>query len=63
MRDIVLLNSAAGLTAWNLANDPSQFRVPILDRLAEQLEVAAQAIDSGAAAAKLDEWVAATQQS
>src|SRR6187402_3897365 len=30
VRDIVLLNSAAGLVSWSLANDPTQFRVPIL---------------------------------
>jgi anthranilate phosphoribosyltransferase len=63
VRDIVLLNSAAGLVSWSLANDPTQFRVPILDRLAEQLEVAAHTIDSGAAAEKLAAWVAATRKS
>jgi anthranilate phosphoribosyltransferase len=62
VRDVVLLNTAAGLVSWNLAQDPDQLRAPILDRLAAQLEVAAAAIDSGAAAAKLDEWAAATQR-
>ncbi len=61
-RDIVLLNTAAGLVSWNLANDPEQIREPILDRLSAQLDMAAVAIDSGAAAAKLDAWVAATQR-
>jgi len=36
--------------------------VPILDRLAQKMEIAAQVVDSGAAAAKLDEWVAATNR-
>ncbi|MDR5700120.1 anthranilate phosphoribosyltransferase [Agromyces aerolatus] len=61
VRDIVLLNAAAGLVAFDLAKDPSQFQRAILDRFREQLAVAAEAIDSGAAARKLDEWVAATR--
>jgi anthranilate phosphoribosyltransferase len=60
VRDIVLLNAAAGLVSFALAKDPSQLQVPILQRFREQLTVAALAIDSGAAIAKLDRWVAAT---
>ena len=60
VRDIVLLNAAAGLVAFELASDPSRVQESILDRFRSQMAVAAQAIDSGAAAAKLDEWVAAT---
>jgi anthranilate phosphoribosyltransferase len=63
VRDIVLLNAAAGLVSWELAQDPEKLREPITDRLAEKLAVAAEAVDSGAAAAKLDAWVAATQSS
>ncbi|MGA7149189.1 MAG: anthranilate phosphoribosyltransferase, partial [Microbacterium sp.] len=37
VRDIVLLNAAAGLTAFELARDPEQLREPILGRLAVQL--------------------------
>ena len=62
VRDIVLLNAAAGLVAFDLAKNPDQLRVPILDRLAAQLVIAAEAVDSGKAAAKLAEWVAATQR-
>ncbi|MBN9241075.1 MAG: anthranilate phosphoribosyltransferase [Micrococcales bacterium 70-64] len=62
VRDIVLLNAAAGLSAFELARDPELLRTPILERLAGQLERAAAAVDSGAAAAKLDEWVAATNR-
>jgi anthranilate phosphoribosyltransferase len=61
VRDIVLLNAAAGLVAFQLAKDPGQLQVPILERFRAQLVVAAQTIDSGAAIAKLDEWVAATR--
>ena len=60
VRDIVLLNAAAGLVSYELASDPSRVQESILDRFRSQMAVAAQAIDSGAAAAKLDEWVAAT---
>jgi len=62
VRDVVLLNTAAGLTAFDLAKNPEQIRVPILDRLAKNLVVAAETIDSGKAAQKLDDWVAATQR-
>lgn len=60
VRDIVLLNAAAGLVSYELASDPSRVQVSILDRFRSHMAVAAQAIDSGAAAAKLEEWVAAT---
>ena len=63
VRDIVLLNAAAGLVAFDLAQNPDQLRVPILDRLAQQLEVAAESVDSGRAAAKLEAWVLATRPS
>ena len=62
VRDVVLLNAAAGLVAFDLARNPDQLRVPILDRLAEQLVVAADVVDSGAAAAKLDAWVESTNR-
>ncbi len=61
-RDIVLLNAAAGLAAYWLSEAPDERDVPIRERLAEQLARAAEAVDSGAAAAKLDAWVAATNR-
>jgi len=62
VRDVVLLNAAAGLVAFDLARNPDQLRVPILDRLAEQLVVAADVVDSGAAATRLDAWVESTNR-
>ncbi len=62
VRDIVLLNAAAGLVSWELSRDPEVMQEPILDRLATQLERAASVVDSGAAVRKLDEWVAATNR-
>lgn len=61
VRDIVLLNAAAGLVAWDLAQDAAQQERDIRERFAEKIAVAADAVDSGAATAKLDAWVAATQ--
>lgn len=61
VRDIVLLNAAAGLVAFALANDPTQAQQPMVKRFREQLAVAASAIDSGAATTKLAQWVTATQ--
>ena len=60
VRDIVLLNAAAGLVSWSLANDHQQAQLPILDRFRVAIAAAAATIDSGAATAKLDQWVAAT---
>jgi anthranilate phosphoribosyltransferase len=60
VRDIVLLNAAAGLASFGLAKEPELIRVPIVERLRINMAVAAEAIDSGAAAAKLAQWVAAT---
>ena len=62
VRDIVLLNAAAGLVSWRLAHDTTEGERDIRERFREQLAVAAQAIDSGAAAAKLDAWVEAARR-
>lgn len=62
VRDIVLLNAAAGLVSFRLAQDPAQRDRPIVARFREQLAVAAATIDDGRALAKLDDWVAATQR-
>ena len=59
-RDIIVLNSAAGIVAHRLSNNPSERDRSFVDRMAEAVEVAAHSIDSGAASAKLDAWVAAT---
>ena len=61
VRDIVLLNAAAGLVSYRLAVDPSERDRPVIVRFREQLAVAAEAIDSGSASRKLDAWVAATR--
>jgi anthranilate phosphoribosyltransferase len=61
VRDIVLLNTAAGLTSFDLANDSDLVRVPIVERLRAAMARATAVLDSGAAAAKLEQWAAATR--
>jgi anthranilate phosphoribosyltransferase len=63
VRDIVVLNAAAGLVAFALAEDHAQQERPLLERLAEKVSVAQETIDSGAAATKLTEWATSTRQS
>ena len=62
VRDIVLLNAAAGLVAFDLARDPSQALLPIVERFRNRMATAAETIDSGAAIAKLDQWVVAANR-
>lgn len=62
VRDIVLLNAAAGIVSYRLWKDAAQVQRPILERLAEAKLEAEAAIDTGAAAAKLDAWVTATRE-
>ncbi|MCD7101885.1 anthranilate phosphoribosyltransferase [Pseudoclavibacter sp. 13-3] len=59
VRDIVLLNAAAGLVAADLLFTPETAKMSMLDRFAAKLEVATESIDSGAAAGALDRWIEA----
>lgn len=60
VRDIVLLNAAAGLVSWELAHDAALAEQDIRVRFRDGIARAAEAVDSGAATAKLDAWIAAT---
>ncbi|MGP6171738.1 anthranilate phosphoribosyltransferase [Microbacterium sp. A196] len=62
VRDIVLLNAAAGIVAFELSQDATQVTRPILERLGEAFERAEAAVDDGSAAAKLVAWVDATRE-
>ncbi len=62
VRDIVLLNAAAGMVAFDLASVPSSADEAFLDRIAAKLVIAAEAIDSGSALAKLDQWATVTSR-
>ncbi len=61
VRDIVLLNAAAGIVAYELFQDATQVQYPIVERLARAQAAAAAAVDSGAAAGTLQRWIEATQ--
>ena len=61
IRDIVALNAAGGLVAYELAKDPSRVEVSLLERFAVGVERALEAIDSGAASEKLSSWIAVSQ--
>lgn len=60
VRDIVLLNAAAGIVSYELFRDAGQVQRSIVERLAAAMERAAAAIDTGAAERTLDEWVRAS---
>ncbi|MGJ0388610.1 anthranilate phosphoribosyltransferase [Microbacterium sp. CGR1] len=62
VRDIVLLNAAAGIVAFELSQDAAQVQRPILERLREGYERAAAAVDDGRAIAKLDEWISVSRE-
>jgi len=55
-----VLNAAAGLTAFDLANDPAQYDVPLRQRLMANIDKAQAVIDSGQAQLKLEAWRQAT---
>lgn len=62
-RDIVVLNAAAGLTSFALAQNPAEQDRPLRERLVENITLAQATIDQGSAQAKFDAWVEATHAS
>jgi anthranilate phosphoribosyltransferase len=58
VRDVVLLNAAAAIAAYDGLSAER-----LHDALARGLRVAAESVDSGAAAALLDRWIAASRAS
>jgi anthranilate phosphoribosyltransferase len=61
VRDIVLLNAAAGAVAYRLAKNPTEAKLPLTDRFKDALQLVSNALDSGAATNKLSQWIEATQ--
>jgi anthranilate phosphoribosyltransferase len=61
IRDIVILNAAGGVVAYELAKDPARAEVDLDLRFEDAIARVTEALDSGAARAKLTEWIAATQ--
>lgn len=62
VRDIVLLNAAAGIVAFELSRDATQVQRPMVERLADAYARAQAAVDDGRAAAKLDDWIAVSHE-
>jgi len=62
-RDIVVLNAAAGLTSFALAQNPAEQDRPLRERRVENITLAQATIDRGSAQAKFDAWVEATYAS
>jgi anthranilate phosphoribosyltransferase len=62
VRDIICLNAAAGLVAFDLYTSPSSAQIPLIERLKVALTRATDTVDSGAALLKLNEWATASQQ-
>jgi len=60
--DIVCLNAAAGLVAYELAKDPLLAHVNFNDRMQSAFEVAMGSISNGSAAEVAANWTASTQQ-
>lgn len=61
VRDIVVLNAAAGLVSFALAQNPAERERSLTERLSEKIAVAHSTLDSGLAQKKLEDWVAASQ--
>ena len=60
VRDIVLLNAAGGLVAYELAKNPSSANESLQNRFAAALQKVSAALDEGKASEKLSAWTAAT---
>jgi anthranilate phosphoribosyltransferase len=57
----VILNAAGGVVAYELAKDASRAEVDLDLRFEDAILRVTKALESGAAKAKLTEWIAATQ--
>ena len=60
VRDIVLLNAAGGVVAYELAKNPANAQIDFTERMASALSRVRAALDDGRAVAKLSLWTAAT---
>lgn len=60
VRDIVILNAAGGVVAYQAAKQPASVGSELLDRFESAVQLVTAALDSGAANTKLEQWVAAT---
>lgn len=61
VRDIVLLNAAGGVVSYEMAKDSSKADVDLELRFTDALQKVTTALESGAAEAKLTQWISATE--
>lgn len=61
IRDIVIFNAAGAVVAYRMAHDQSLAEVDLNLRFSDAIGLVAKVLDSGAAEAKLESWVAATR--
>jgi anthranilate phosphoribosyltransferase len=59
--EIVRLNAAAGVVAYDLAKDASKLDEPLLERFERALHVVTNALQDGRGQVKLSNWMSATQ--
>lgn len=62
VRDIVILNAAGGVVAYRVAKNPQLSSSSLKSLFDSALEQVTSALDSGAGASKLEQWVSATQK-
>jgi anthranilate phosphoribosyltransferase len=59
--DVVRLNAAAGVVAYELAQDVTKLEEPLVERFDSALQLVTEALEDGRGQAKLSEWMSATQ--
>jgi anthranilate phosphoribosyltransferase len=62
VRDIVILNAAGGVVAYQVAKNPQLSGSSLRSLFDSAIEKVTSALDSGAGASKLEQWVSATQK-
>ena len=62
VRDIVILNAAGGVVAYRVAKNPQLAGSSLKTQFESAIAAVTEALDSGKAEAKIEQWVSATQQ-
>jgi anthranilate phosphoribosyltransferase len=62
VRDIVILNAAGGVVAYKAAKNPQLAGSSLKTQFDSAIATVTETLDSGQAAAKIEQWVSATQQ-
>jgi anthranilate phosphoribosyltransferase len=61
VRDIVILNAAGGVVAYQAAKDPNLVGSELLTRFESAVQLVTSVLDSGEANSKLEQWVKASK--